>query len=279
MPSATAAKATPNAAPVPGDGLTIVTWNVNSLRARLEHVARFLVEYRPDMLCLQETKVADDAFPREVFDAAGYNVAHWGEKTYNGVAIATPWELDDVRVGFDGDGEAAVERRLIAATVQGVRVVNAYIPNGGQVGSDKWQDKLRFYGRLRDYLDGHHATGEPLALVGDFNVAMEPRDVYDPDAMDGQTCYHLDERAAAEQMRGWGLTDAFRAVEDGAGHYTWWDYRQGAWQRDMGLRIDHVWVTAPLAARLRACWIEREERGRDKASDHVPMLARFAAEA
>ncbi len=256
--------------------LTIVTWNVNSIRQRLEHLQRFLVEWRPDVLCLQETKVADAQFPHDALEPYGYTAAISGQKTYNGVAILSPHAIGDVRKGFDGsDGEA--DKRLIAATVCGIRVVNAYVPNGGTVGSDKWHGKLAFLAELGRYFSRECSPQAPAVLVGDFNVAPAPEDVWDAAALDGSTCYHPDERAALEQLRAWGLVDVFRRFTTGSGHYSWWDYREGAWPRNAGYRIDHVWASPALEARARACLIEREERAREKASDHVPVVAAFAA--
>jgi exodeoxyribonuclease-3 len=257
--------------------LTLGTWNVNSVRVRLEHLLRVLVEWRPDVLCLQETKVSDEQFPSAPIEKLGYRIALSGQKTYNGVAILARHPIADVRKGFDGsDGEE--QKRLIAATVRGVRVVNAYIPNGGAVGSDKFADKLAFLEALRGYFERYHKPGEPLVLVGDFNVAAAPEDVWDPAALEGTTCYHPDERLRLEALRGWGFRDQFRRFEQGAGHYTWWDYREGAWPRNAGLRIDHIWASPALDERARACLIERDERGRDKASDHVPVIAAYAVD-
>ena len=255
--------------------LILATWNVNSIRVRMEHLQRFLREWRPDVLCLQETKVTDDQFPHQPIEALGYRAAICGQKTYNGVAILSPHPIEAVVAGFDGSG-GEVQKRLIAATVAGLRVVNAYVPNGSQVGSEKFAEKLAFLADLRGYLDRRHQPGEPLALVGDFNVAPAPEDVYDPEALEGTVCFHPDEWAALENLRGWGFTDLFRRFETAPGHYTWWDYRTGAFPRNAGLRIDHIWASPALEPRARVCLIEREERARDKASDHAPVVAAFS---
>jgi exodeoxyribonuclease-3 len=254
------------------DSFTLVTWNVNSLRARLESVQRWLQEQQPDVVCLQETKVSDDQFPREPFEALGYQLAVHGQRTYNGVAILSRHPLSDVAPSFDGEG-GDEQKRLIAATVAGIRVVNAYIPNGQEVGSDKFAYKLDFIRRLRSYFDARHNPAQPVALVGDFNVAPAPEDVFDSEALEGTVCYHPDERMALEHLRGWGFVDQFRRLHPEPGYYTWWDYRQACFQRNRGLRIDHVWTSPALSVRIEACWIDREERAREKASDHAPVVA------
>ncbi|MBI3992679.1 MAG: exodeoxyribonuclease III [Candidatus Lambdaproteobacteria bacterium] len=254
--------------------MTIVTWNVNSIRVRLEHLLTWLGDFLPDVMCLQETKVADDQFPLEPIQALGYQAAIYGEKTYNGVAILSRHPLEHVALGFGDDGPET-QRRLIAATVRGVRIVNAYVPNGAAPDSPKFAEKLMFLEKLEKLIRAQARTDRPLALVGDFNAAMDARDVYSEEEMEGQVCYHPDERKALAKLLKWGLVDQFRALEPGAGFFSWWDYRQGAYQRNMGLRIDHIWVTPPLAERVISCWIDREERARDKASDHVPVVATY----
>jgi exodeoxyribonuclease III len=253
--------------------LTVATWNVNSLRARLALVTRWVKDKKPDVICLQETKVTDDEFPLDDFTILGYHEALHGQKSYNGVAILSRKPLADVSRGFDGKG-AEEQKRLIAATIAGIRVVNAYIPNGGEVGSDKFAYKLDFLDKLRGYFAELKPT-DPVVFVGDFNVATEPRDVYDPKALEGTTCYHPDERAALAKVAAWGFVDLFRRYESGAGLYSWWDYRTFAWQKNLGLRIDHIWTTETLAARSTACRIEKDERAKDKASDHAPVVATF----
>jgi len=254
--------------------LSVATWNVNSLRARLPGVLRWVRERKPDVLCLQETKVPDEDFPLDDFTILGYHEALHGQKTYNGVAILSRRPLSGVARGFDGTG-GEEQKRLIAATVADIRVVNAYVPNGGEVGSDKFAYKLEFLDKLRRYFAERHSPDEPLVFMGDFNVAPEPRDVFDPVALDGQTCYHPAERAALAALAAWGFEDLFRRHEFGAGHYSWWDYRQGAFQRNLGMRIDHIWTTRVLAGRSRSCRIDKDERAKDKASDHAPVVAVF----
>jgi len=255
--------------------LSVVTWNVNSLRARLEHVTRWMRDHAPDVLCLQETKVEDDLFPAEPLKMLGYHTAFSGQKTYNGVAILSRHPIHDPYVGFHNDGREE-QKRLIAVTVEGIRVVNAYVPQGSDVESPKFSYKLEFLEQLTEYFERLHDPGQPLVLVGDLNVATDPGDVFDPDALDGQVCYHPLEREALRSMKSWGFEDQFRKFESGAGFYSWWDYRQGAFRRNRGMRIDHIWATAPLSARAVSCWIDREERTRERASDHVPVVATFS---
>jgi exodeoxyribonuclease-3 len=253
----------------------LVTWNVNSLRVRLEAVLRWLGEHGPDVVCLQETKVPDELFPHDPFRELGYQAVISGQKTYNGVAILSRRPIEAPRIGFDGVA-AEEQKRLVAATVAGVRFVNAYVPQGSEVGSEKFAYKLDFLAQLRGYFERHHRPGEPLVLVGDLNVAPAPEDVFSPAELEGQVSFHPAEREALEIVRAWGFRDQFRKFEPGAGFYSWWDYRQGAFRRNRGLRIDHVWATAPLDARAVECWIDREERAREKASDHAPVVAAFA---
>jgi exodeoxyribonuclease III len=252
----------------------IATWNVNSIRARHDRVLAWLAADRPDVLCMQETKVEDAAFPREGIEAAGYRLAILGQKTYNGIAIAARAELADVALGM-GDGVDDPEARLVAATVDGVRVVSVYVPNGGG-GPDKLAYKLEWLARLRRWLDRHADPAAPLALCGDFNVAPEDRDIHDPEAWAGQVLCSADERAALAEVRAWGLDDVYRRHHPEGGRYSWWDYRGMSFFKDRGLRIDHVWATAPLAARSTACEIDRDARKGQNASDHAPVIATFA---
>ncbi|HUJ73235.1 MAG TPA: exodeoxyribonuclease III [bacterium] len=253
---------------------SIVSWNVNSLRVRLPALERWLAAHEPLVACLQETKVQDELFPVDPFTRLGYHVAFHGQKTYNGVAILSRVPLEDVRPGFDGSGSEE-QKRLLAATVLGVRVVNAYVPNGSEVGSPKFAHKLQFLADLRAYCAEHAHEQRPLVLVGDFNVAPEPQDVFDPQEMENQVCFHPQERAALAQVQACGLIDVFRKLEPGPGHYTWWDYRQAGFRRNRGLRIDHVWATPALAGSALTCWIDKEERAKEKASDHAPLMATF----
>ena len=255
--------------------MIIATWNVNSVLARLPLVLRWLGEAGPDVLCLQEVKCAEGRFPAAEFAGAGYRSAVNGQPTYNGVAILSRHDLADVRRGMAGDEEGA-HARVISAVVRGVNVVNVYVPNGQAVGTEKYAFKLEWLGRLRAHLDDEYFADDDVLLCGDFNVAPEDRDVHDPGLWRGRILFSRPERERLEEVRGWGFTDAFRLHNPGGGHFSWWDYRQGSFRRNTGLRIDHIWVSEPLARRCRRSWIDRAPRGWERPSDHTPVLAEFA---
>jgi exodeoxyribonuclease-3 len=254
--------------------LKLASWNVNSIRARHDRLLAWLDRERPDVMCLQETKVEDEKFPVDDLRARGYHVAIYGQRTYNGVALLSLAPSDDVARGLD-DGEDDTHCRLIAGTIQGVRVLSVYVPNGQIVGSDKWAYKLRWLERLREYLDRRLQKDQPALLCGDFNVAPEERDVHDPAAWEPSVLFHRDARARLQHLVAWGLCDAFRLHHPEAGRYTWWDYRQLSFPKNKGLRIDHVFATAPLAERCRSVEIDREERKGKLPSDHAPVIATF----
>jgi exodeoxyribonuclease-3 len=252
--------------------MKIVTWNVNSVRAREERVGAWLDRQEPDVLCLQETKVQDELFPREVFETRGYALELYGQKTYNGVAIASRRPLEDVRRGLSGEDEPT-QRRLIEATVDGIRVINVYVPNGSEVGSEKFVYKLAWLERLRVHLGtAHDPERDPVLVLGDFNIAPEDRDVYDPDALRGKVLFHEDEHARLAELTSWGLTDVFRRFHEEDGLYSWWDYRAAMFRRGLGFRIDLLLATGPLVERCTASEIDREERKGNRPSDHAPVL-------
>jgi exodeoxyribonuclease-3 len=250
------------------------TWNVNSIRARLERVLSWIDAHRPDVLCLQETKVADDQFPIEPFRERGYEVALHGQKTYNGVAILARGGLGDVAAGF-ADGEDEGGARLLSATVGGVRIYAAYVPNGQMVGSPAWDAKLRWLARVRRLLERSHGRDDRFAVCGDFNVAPEERDVHDPEFWKTQVLFHPSARAALADLCAAGLVDVFRLHHAEGGLYSWWDYRQLAFPRNLGLRIDLVLASRALASRCTASLIDREARKGAGASDHAPVSATF----
>jgi exodeoxyribonuclease-3 len=251
----------------------IATWNVNSIRARLPHVLDWLSAHKPDVLCLQETKVVDAEFPVEPLRAAGYHVTYIGQKSYNGVATLTRVPIADVVNAPPGlDGE---QKRLLTVSVQNVRVVNVYVPNGERVGSEKYEFKLTWYAALRNYLVDELQRNPLLAIVGDFNVAPEDRDVHDPRLWQNQVLFSEPERTALAAVVETGLVDVFRRFEQPPGSYTWWDYRQGAFRRNFGLRIDHIFCSPLLTQRCRSCVIDKTPRALERASDHAPVVAEF----
>jgi exodeoxyribonuclease-3 len=252
--------------------MRIATWNVNSLRVRLDMLCHWLQHNGPEVVCLQETKLTDDLFPLAPLGEVGYQAVFTGQKTYNGVAILSRLPLTDVVMALpEVPGED--EKRFIAATVQGLRVVNVYVPNGQAVGSPKFSYKLAWLERLRTFLATTYTLADPLVVCGDFNVAPEPRDVYDAAKVDGEILFHPEERAAFARLLEWGLCDALRLHHAEGGLYSWWDYRAAAFRRNMGFRIDHILVTPPVAARCMAVTLEREFRRLDKPSDHIPVVA------
>jgi exodeoxyribonuclease-3 len=254
--------------------LKIATWNVNSVRVRLQTVLSWMEHAQPDVLCLQETKVTDELFPAAPFEALGYSVTVSGQKTYNGVAILSKYNLTSVITTFP-DWDAQWQKRLVAATIGQLRLINVYVPHGAGPGSEKFAYKLEFIGRVRHYLEQLHDPEEPLILAGDFNVAPEPRDVYDAEAMEGEICFHPEERAALEELRNWGFRDVFRQHHNESGLYSWWDYRAGAFRRNMGLRIDHIWASFSLAALCLTSGMDKAQRSLPKPSDHIPVWATF----
>jgi exodeoxyribonuclease-3 len=252
----------------------IATWNVNSIRARLPRLLDWLRREQPDVACLQETKVVDDQFPFAEIEALGYRCAVHGQKTYNGVALLTRTPAHDVVRGLPDDTPDA-ERRVIAATVGGVRVVSVYAPNGTALDSPRYADKLAWYRRLRGWLDRAAPPEAPLVLAGDFNVAPEDRDVWDVAQWRGQLLFTEPEKAALRHLMGWGLTDLLRRHHPDESIFTWWDYRGGAFHRGWGLRIDHVLASASMAARCSGAAVHRDERKGEKPSDHAPVMAHF----
>jgi exodeoxyribonuclease III len=249
--------------------MQLATWNVNSLAVRLPQVLDWLGQHQPEVVVLQETKLTDDKFPHADFAQAGYEAQWFGQKTYNGVALLSRGPLADVArdlPGFDDE-----QRRVIAATVGGVRVVNVYVPNGQAVGSDKYAYKLRWLAALRDWLRGELARHPRLAVTGDFNVAPGDADVHDPAAWAGQVLCSEPERAAFRALLDLGLQDAFTLFPPPAQRFTWWDYRQGAFRRNRGLRIDHVLLAPGLARACRLCQIDVSPRRLERPSDHAPL--------
>jgi exodeoxyribonuclease-3 len=251
--------------------MKIACWNVNSLKVRLPHLIDWLAANPVDAICLQETKLEDKSFPHAELAAVGYRSVHNGQKTYNGVAILARGELADV--SRDIPGFADEQKRLIAATVGDVRVVCAYMPNGQAVGSEKYDYKLRWLAALTTALREELRRWPRLALLGDFNIAPEDRDVHDPMAWKDQILCSEPERAAFREFLGLGLADAFRLFEQPPKIYSWWDYRQMGFRLNRGLRIDHILLSGPLAAQCRACVIDKAPRKLERPSDHAPVVA------
>ena len=259
--------------------MRLATWNVNSLKARQDRVEEWLAYADADVVCLQETKVSDDAFPQLAFGALGYDAVHHGQGQWNGVAILSRVGIGEVSTGFD-DAKLADpyegDARLLAATCGGVRVVTVYVPNGREVGSDYYTRKLDWLRRLREWLDATASPDDPLAVLGDFNVAPEDRDVWSPAAFEGATHVTEPERAAVRDLEAWGLVDAFRAVYSQDRLYTYWDYRRGDFHEHRGMRIDLVLVTEPLARRVRWALVDRNARKGKLPSDHAPLVVDLA---
>jgi exodeoxyribonuclease III len=254
--------------------MRLATWNVNSLKQRLPRVEEWLAYAEPDVLCLQETKLTDDAFPQLTFAALGYDAVHFGQGQWNGVAILSRVGIESVHTGF-GDGVVDPyegDARLLAATCGGVRVVTVYVPNGRAVDTEFYERKLVWLERLREWLDASASPSDEVALVGDFNVAPEDRDVWDPKAFIGDTHVTEPERSAVAALRDWGMVDAFRSVYDQDRLFTYWDYRRGDFHQHKGMRIDLVLMTEPLAKRVRWAIVDRNARKGKGPSDHAPLV-------
>lgn len=256
--------------------MRIVTWNVNSLRARWPRVEAWIRAEEPDVLCLQETKMADDAFaetfPPEVFAELGYEAAHHGDGRWNGVATISRVGLDDVRGGFAEGIEPDTDTRLLWTTCGGVRLANCYVPNGREVDHDHFHYKLSWLSRLRADLDANADPTGDVVVLGDMNIAPDDRDVWDPAAFEGMTHVTPEERAALAEVQGWGLVDVFRRHHDEGGIFSWWDYRNGSFHKKQGMRIDLVLATEALASRSREIVVDREARKGEKPSDHAPVV-------
>ena len=260
--------------------MKIATWNVNSIKARLEAAKQWLTETQPDVVCMQEIKCVDDAFPRLEFEAMGYNCAVHGQKSYNGVAILSKRPLEDVTPrlpGGDGDDHA----RYLEAVVPGdhgvVRVASIYAPNGNPIGTDKFAYKLDWHARLAVRAKALLALEEPAVVMGDYNVIPEPEDCYDPKAWQMDALFQPESRNALRRMTYLGYSDAIRACYAEPHLYTFWDYQAGCWQKNKGIRIDHILLSPQAADRLKASGINKHMRGREKPSDHVPVWCELSA--
>ncbi|MFL9825900.1 exodeoxyribonuclease III [Rhodoplanes sp. SY1] len=263
--------------------MRIATWNVNSVKQRLDHLLSWLQERQPDIVCLQEIKCVDDAFPREPIEAAGWNVAVHGQKTFNGVALLSRRPFDEVTPGLPGDPDDDHARFIegVVSTEAGgvVRVACLYLPNGNPVGTEKYPYKLRWMDRLAAYARDRLALEEPFVMAGDYNVLPTALDVPNPEAWAGDALFLPQTRDKFSALKALGFTDAIRAGSDAPGLYTFWDYQAGCWQKNLGLRIDHLLLSPQAADRLAAAGIDKHVRGWDKPSDHVPVWCDLALEA
>jgi exodeoxyribonuclease III len=254
--------------------MKIATWNVNSIKIRTDDVLRWLGETKTDVLCLQEIKCVNENFPREAFENIGYDSVFLGQKSYNGVAILSNKKIEDVHYNFPDDTEES-PKRLIAATVNNVRVINTYVPNGTELGTDKFDFKLNWMQRLRTYFDETCHTEKNVLWCGDFNVAADERDIYDPIKKAKDLGFTKTERIALDYIKRWGFVDCFRKFEEAGGHFSWWHYREGSFQKDLGWRIDYVWTSQVLADKCVACWIDKNPRTWERPSDHTPVVGEF----
>jgi exodeoxyribonuclease-3 len=255
--------------------MKLATWNVNSLKVRLPQLVDWVATAQPDVVCVQETKLEDGKFPQAELEAAGYRAAYCGQKTYNGVALLARSMPSDVVTSIPEFSDA--QKRVVAGTVAGTRVVCLYAPNGQAVGSEKFEYKLRWYGALRTWLKDELLRHPRLAVLGDLNIAPEDRDVHDPKAWEGQIHCSEPERAAFRGLLELGLKDAFRLFEQPEKSFSWWDYRMMAFRRNAGLRIDHILLSESLAALCSACAIDKAPRKLERPSDHTPVIAELRA--
>ncbi len=254
--------------------MKIASFNANSLRVRMDAVLGWLEAEAPDVLCLQETKVTDSEFPRAAFEERGYHCLFRGQKGYNGVAILSRTPPEDGRIGFDESGSEG--SRIITALIRGITVVNTYVPQGFHPLSEQFREKLDWLRRLYDFFDEGLSPDGSVLWAGDFNIAPEPADVYDPEFLSGEVGFHPDERAALRRFRDWGFVDVFRLHNPGRGQYTFWDYQiRNAVRKGEGWRLDHIWATRPLADRSVRAWIDVAPRLRERPSDHTFIAAEF----
>jgi exodeoxyribonuclease-3 len=254
--------------------MKVASFNVNSIRARMEILLEWLEKESPHILCIQETKVIDADFPQSPFQDIGYHVVFRGEKSYNGVAVISKSKAMDVRYGFDEN--EIYGPRMITATIHKIPVVNTYVPQGYHPLAKQFREKLEWFHMLYDYFDRNFSADEPLLWLGDFNVAPEPVDVHDPEKLLGQVGFHPDEHEALKRFSAWGFSDVFRMHCQDPEQYTFWDYRaKNALARKKGWRIDHIWATKPLSQKSVNAWIDIQPRLKEKPSDHTPVVAEF----
>ena len=255
--------------------MNIATWNVNSIKSRLDHVVKWCESNQPDVLCLQETKVTDEKFPSKKLATVGYrHIALLGERGYNGVAILSKQPLSNIQKNLPGEKKPA-QSRLIAATIGGLHLVNVYAPHGTSRGTDKYDFKLKYMERLRKYFDANYSADDDVLLVGDLNVAPHELDVWKVSVWRDKLHFTKPERDALQNVKKWGFVDVFRQINGDVKEFTWWDQYFNAFERDRGLRIDQIWASPPLAERCIDCWIDKDPRGWEHPSDHAPVVAEF----
>ncbi len=259
--------------------MLVATWNVNSIRSRIDHVKEWLEANNVDILCLQETKTEDQFFPVEIFSNIGYEVSISGQKSYNGVAIISRFPINDVKIGFNQVIEdckdssiLSEQKRIISAEINDIRVINVYVPNGSNINSDKFIYKKKWIECLQVYLSQVYSNNTPICLLGDFNIAPEDRDIHTPNNYNETIMASSEERKLLKDALGGELNDVFRIFEPGDKNWSWWDYRHSAWERDKGWRIDHIYLTEDILSCANSCWIDKEPRSREKPSDHAPVV-------
>lgn len=251
--------------------MKLATWNVNSLKVRLPQVIEWLQSSEPDVLCLQETKLLDENFPHEAIHSAGYDVVYSGQKTYNGVAILSRKQMAERQDGIPGlDDE---QKRILAVTVEGIRIICAYVPNGESLSSEKFIYKLKWLDAFSNWLKSELERYPKIAVLGDYNIAPDDRDVHDPKAWEGSVLVSNEEREAFRKILALGFSDSFRLFDQVEKSYTWWDYRMNAFRRNMGLRIDHVLLSEALSSKCKGCSIDLAPRKNERPSDHTPVIA------
>ena len=259
--------------------MLVATWNVNSIRSRIDHVKKWLITNNVDILCLQETKTEDQFFPVEIFSSLGYEVSLSGQKSYNGVAIISRIPISDIKIGFDSViseykdlSILSQQKRIISAEINGVRIINVYVPNGSSINSDKFIYKEKWLECLKTYIREIKSNNTPICLLGDFNIAPEDRDIHTPSNYVETIMASSKERKLLKDALSGELEDVFRIFEPGEKHWSWWDYRHSAWQRDKGWRIDHIYLTEDILSYSNSCWIDKEQRSKEKPSDHAPVV-------
>ena len=259
--------------------MLLATWNVNSIRTRQSQIIDWINHFNPDILCLQETKVLDENFPVEAFENLGYSVEIFGQKSYNGVAIISKIKCENVKKGFYGckDSYQNIEnfkdqKRIISADINGIKIINVYVPNGSSLKSDKFEYKINWLNCLASFLDEHVKKGELICLMGDFNIAPSNLDIHDPQKYEGGIMASEVERNALNNVLRGKLIDSFRIFEKNTGHWSWWDYRNNAFELNKGWRIDHIYISEELSSKLKSCVIDSLPRGNLRPSDHAPVM-------